>query len=182
MLSLIERSLPRFGHRAVVVACAGSRTQGPLVPVAPPAGPIDDAVQAAVHAAQADAIGVALRRYSIDLIHMHGIDFHRYLPPAGVRVLVTLHLPPDWYPSEVFRLERPETWLHAVSPAQHRACPACPTLLPPIENGVPVGELRLSLTRRHFALVLGRICPEKNQHAALEAATCAGLPVLLGGQ
>jgi glycosyltransferase involved in cell wall biosynthesis len=29
---------------------------------------------------------------------------------------------------------------------------------------------------------MGRICPEKNQHAALEAGTRAGLPVYLAGQ
>jgi glycosyltransferase involved in cell wall biosynthesis len=182
VLSLIERDLPRFGHRAVTVACAGSATQGPLQPTVLPAGPITPAVQDAVHAVHAASVAAALARFRVDLIHMHGIDFHRYLPPPGPPVLVTLHLPPEWYPPEVFHLQRPETWLHAVSPSQHRACPPCPALLPPIENGVPLGLLHLPLARRRFALVLGRICPEKNQHAALEAGTRAGMPVLLGGQ
>jgi glycosyltransferase involved in cell wall biosynthesis len=182
VLSLIERNLPRFGHRAIVLACAGSTTEGPLLPVALPPGPVTDAMQDAVHATMRERIAEALRRHPIDLVHMHGIDFHRYLPPPGVPVLATLHLPPGWYPPEVFRLTRPDTWLHAVSSSQHRACPPCPTLLPPIENGVAVGALDRPLTRRRFALVLGRICPEKNQHAALEAGTRAGLPVLLGGQ
>ena len=44
----------------------------------------------------------ALRRWRVDLVHMHGLDFHAYLPPAGPPVLATLHLPPDWYPPEVF--------------------------------------------------------------------------------
>ena len=35
--------------------------------------------------------------------------------------------------------------------------------------------------RRGFALTLGRICPEKGQHLALDAAHAAGLPLLLGG-
>ena len=113
---------------------------------------------------------------------MHGIDFHRYLPRSGVPVLATLHLPPDWYPPEVFRLARPDTWLHAVSASQHRACPPCPALLPPIGNGVAIGCAGPAAKRRRFALLLGRICPEKNQHAALEAGRRAGMPVLLGGQ
>src|SRR3954464_15154391 len=148
VLGLIERGLLRFGHRAVVVACAGSVTHGSLVPTPPPEGPITEAVQARAHAAHAAAIEAALRRYRIDLVHMHGIDFHRYLPPPGVPVLVTLHLPPAWYPPEVFRLERPETWLHAVSWSQHRACPFSATLLPPVGNGVPVEALRTTLRRR----------------------------------
>ncbi|MCB4824148.1 glycosyltransferase [Roseicella aerolata] len=181
-LSLIERSLPRFGHRAITVAGAGSSATGPLLETPLPTGRITPEVQAAVQARHARAIEEAIARVPIDLVHMHGIDFHRYLPPPGLPVLVTLHLPPGWYPPEVFRLQRPDTWLHPVSPSQHRACPPCPALLPPIENGVPVEALRLPLSRRRFALVLGRICPEKNQRAALEAGTQAGLPVLLGGQ
>jgi glycosyltransferase involved in cell wall biosynthesis len=187
VLSLIERNLPRLGgHRVVTVACAGSVAQGgPLLATPPlPAGPITPAVQEAAWAAQREAIRSALARFPVDLVHMHGIDFHRYLPPPGVPVLVALHLPPGWYPPEAFRPTRPDTWLYAVSWSQHRACPPSPALLPaPVENGVEVEALPLPrLARRRFALVLGRVCPEKNQHAALEAGTRAGLPVLLGGR
>lgn len=182
VLSLIERNLPRFGHRAIVLAQAGSTTAGPLVPITPRPGPVTDAVQDAVHAELRGRIAEALRHHRVDLVHMHGIDFHQYLPPPGVSVLATLHLPPDWYPPEVFRLHRPDTWLHTVSGLQSRACPPCPSLLPPIGNGVPTDMLHLPLTRRRFALLLGRICPEKNQHAALEAGSLAGMPLLLGGQ
>jgi glycosyltransferase involved in cell wall biosynthesis len=182
VLSLIERSLPRYGHRAIVLACAGSITAGELLPLILPQGAVTDATQHAVHAELRERLAAALRQYPIDLVHMHGIDFHRYLPRPGVPVLATLHLPPDWYPPEVFHLARPDTWLHAVSASQHRACPPCPALLPPIDNGVVIGTLGLPLTPRRFALLLGRICPEKNQHAALEAGTLAGMPVLLGGQ
>lgn len=182
VLGMIERGLPRFGHRAVTLACAGSVTRGPLLATPLPAGPITDAVRDATHATHARSIAAALERFPVDLVHMHGIDFHAYLPPPGVPVLVTLHLPPGWYPPEVFRLARPDTWLHGVSPFQHATCPPCPALLPPVGNGVPVDALPLPLSRRRFALMLGRICPEKNQHAALEAGTRAGLSVLLGGQ
>jgi glycosyltransferase involved in cell wall biosynthesis len=182
VLSLVERNLPRFGHRALVLACTGSTTTGPLLPLTLPLGPVTDALQDTVHAELRERIAAALRHHPIDLVHMHGIDFHRYLPRPGVPVLATLHLPPDWYPPEVFRLARPDTWLHAVSASQHRACPPCPALLPPIGNGVATDALDLPLTRRRFALLLGRVCPEKNQHAALEAGTLADMPVLLGGQ
>ncbi|TDH64592.1 glycosyltransferase family 4 protein [Dankookia rubra] len=182
VLSTIERGLPRFGHRAIVLACEGSATNSTLLPIPLPPGPVTDAMQDAVHAALRERIAAALRRYPVDLVHMHGIDFHRYLPSPGVPVLATLHLPPGWYPPEVFRPARPDTWLHAVSSSQHRACPPCASLLPPIDNGVATDALHLPLTRRRFALLLGRVCPEKNQHAALEAGSQAGMPVLLGGQ
>jgi glycosyltransferase involved in cell wall biosynthesis len=47
---------------------------------------------------------------------------------------------------------------------------------------VPVERLDLRVTRRGYALALGRVCAEKNFAAALDAGTRAGVPVLLGGQ
>jgi glycosyltransferase involved in cell wall biosynthesis len=128
------------------------------------------------------AIARALERWPIDLVHMHGIDFYTYLPPAGVPVLVTLHLPPTWYPAEIFHLQRPQTFLHCVSAAQRRACPPGAVLLPDIENGVPVASFPPQHSKRHFALMLGRICPEKGFHLALDAAARAGMPALLAGK
>ena len=54
-------------------------------------------------------------RWKPDVIHLHGLDFHSYLPPAGPPALVTLHLPPQWYPAGAFHPERPDTWLVCVS-------------------------------------------------------------------
>jgi glycosyltransferase involved in cell wall biosynthesis len=42
--------------------------------------------------------------------------------------------------------------------------------------------MRGSFTRRSYALALGRICPEKGFHYALEAATIAGSELLLAGE
>jgi glycosyltransferase involved in cell wall biosynthesis len=97
-------------------------------------------------------------------------------------VLATLHLPPGWYPPEIFHLDRPRTYLHCVSPAQRRACPPGANLLPEIENGVPVEALAATHARRRFTFCLGRICPEKGFHLALEAAHRAGMPLLLAGE
>jgi glycosyltransferase involved in cell wall biosynthesis len=51
-----------------------------------------------------------------------------------------------------------------------------------IGNGVPVERLRARVTKRNFVLALGRICPEKGFHLALDAAARAGVPFLLGGE
>jgi hypothetical protein len=40
----------------------------------------------------------------------------------------------------------------------------------------------IHVSRRNFALALGRICPEKNFHVALDAGTQAGVPVWIGGK
>lgn len=183
VLSHIDHALVRAGHRSVVVACAGSRVAGALVEVPRIDGPLDGEAVARAQAAHRRAIAETLGRCRIDLVHLHGIDFHAYLPPPGVPVLATLHLPPSWYPAEALRPDRPGTWLNCVSAAQHRICPAGPTLLPPIPNGIQVGALsRIRHARRSYVAALGRICPEKGFHLAIDAAREADRALLLAGR
>lgn len=182
ILALLDRTLVRQGHQSVVIACEGSEVEGRLLPVPLPEGELDGAAHAAAQQRYRQAIARALNQWSFDVIHMHSLDFHAYLPPPGVPAVVTLHLPPDWYPPEVFRITRPRTWLNCVSASQERHCPSSAILLPFIENGVPLAKLRTRVRKRNFALALGRICPEKGFHLALDAAAEARIPLLIAGE
>ena len=181
VLLQIDRALMKRGHKSYVVACAGSRVAGRLIVAAPFRLRLDEKAKREAQAAHDAVIRTALRRFPVDLVHMHGIDFHAYLPPAGVPTLVSLHLPLSWYPPDALACNRPGTWLHCVSQAQHRTAPPGVDLLAPIENGVDVESFVLR-RKRNFALFLGRICPEKGVHLAIEAAERAGLPLLIAGQ
>jgi glycosyltransferase involved in cell wall biosynthesis len=181
VLSALDAGLVAAGHRSIVMAKEGSQIAGELVSIPLPPGLIDEGIRNKAHARVRRALGCALDRYSIDLVHMHGIDFHRYLPPPGVPVLVTAHLPPAWYEADALAPIRPQTWLHGVSVSQHRAFPANSPLLPPIDNGVSTEPLAARHAKRAFALCLGRICPEKGFHLAIVAATKVGRPLLLAG-
>jgi glycosyltransferase involved in cell wall biosynthesis len=182
ILSQLDHALTRAGHRSVVVACEGSVTAGTLVATHRIEGPVTDEARARAWAEHRRAIRRALDRYPVDLVHAHGLDFHRYLPPPGVPVLTTLHLPPSWYPARVFRPGRPETYLHCVSAAQRRSCPREAFLLPDVPNSVPVDALAARHAKRGFALMLGRVCPEKGFHLGLDAAALAQMPALLAGK
>jgi hypothetical protein len=182
ILGQLDRRLVRDGHESVVIACQGSRAEGRLIEIPLDAAELDDEVRAAAQQRYRVAIRQAMARWDFDVIHMHSLDFHQYLPPEGPPVLVTLHLPPDWYPEKIFRPERPKTWLQCVSASQLRSCPPSPALLPPVENGVPVEHLSTHVHKRNFALALGRICPEKGFHLALEAARLADFPMIVAGE
>lgn len=182
ILATLDHALTQRGHVSHVIAPAGSRVAGRLHAIGAVPDAIDDDGRARAQAETTAAIAAVLARKPIDLVHLHGIDFPAYLPPPGLPVLVTLHLPPDWYPPAALRPTRPDTWLHGVSAAQHAACPPGPQLLPPIGNGVPVAALRAMHAKRRFALFLGRICPEKGVHLAIAAARLAGVPLLIAGQ
>lgn len=180
ILSDLDRALLQEGHRSLVVACEGSDIAGTLLRLPRP-GDLHDEARRQHRGEVQTVINRALARYAPDVVHMHGIDFHDYSLPAAVPTVVTLHLPISWYPQEVW-----ERWQHvrfiAVSESQRLTAPPQLQNCTVIPNGVDVPLPQLDAPREEFALVMGRICPEKNQHAALDAGTLAGMPVLLAGQ
>lgn len=182
ILTSLDAALVHAGHRSLVVACEGSVTHGTLIPVARQEGPLNEEVRRLAQERHLRAVTRALERWEVDVIHMHGVDFYSYLPPAGTPLLATLHLPPSWYPPEVFSIKRPETYLNCVSRSQQMACPPASNLLAPVENGVAVNLIASRHARRNYCLCLGRICPEKGFHLALEAARRAGVGLLLAGE
>lgn len=185
ILSALDRALVAAGHRSVVVACEGSAVRGELVSYpAPPAG---RAIDAAVHEDGQrhirERMAEVLAREPVDLVHMHGLDFHRCLPEPGPPLLATLHLPPSWYPPEALVPDRPDTWVHCVSEQQAADMPDTSRMLPPIANGVPVAALaRLRPRKCTYALMLARVCPEKGLHLALDAAHAARCRLLIAGE
>ncbi|MBP1804913.1 glycosyltransferase [Rubellimicrobium aerolatum] len=179
VLARLDRALVAAGHRSLVIAPEGSEVAGELWPVPPVAGPIGEAEAGRVRAAVRDRIAEVVARERVDVIHLHGIDFPTYLPESGPPVLVTLHLPLDWYPPEALSPSRPRTFLHPVSAAQAATAPPGARIGAPIANGVEIPEVRVR--RRRYAFALGRICPEKGFDDALEAARLARRPLLMAG-
>jgi glycosyltransferase involved in cell wall biosynthesis len=183
ILTLLDRELTRRGHNSIVIAVKGSKVTGTLIPSPKWNGRLDDAARRWGQQAHGTLIEQALGRLPIDLVHMHSLDFHAYLPKADIPVMATLHLPPSWYPPGVFQIARPRTYLHCVSASQRKSCPPSPLLLPTIPNGVEIGRFQSWRSeRRDFALALGRICPEKGFHVAIEAAKRARAKLILAGE
>jgi glycosyltransferase involved in cell wall biosynthesis len=178
VLTQLDTALVQRGHRSLVIACEGSVTAGRLIPLKR-SDPRDDRVWYDAHDRCRDAIRAALACWPVDLVHLHGVDFWAYAP-RGVPALATLHLPPAWYPAEVFQCGG-TLRLNCVSESQRAECPPTPAPIPVIENGVPLPTPTLRSRKREFALALGRICPEKGFHLALDAAHRASMPLMLAG-
>jgi CelD/BcsL family acetyltransferase involved in cellulose biosynthesis/glycosyltransferase involved in cell wall biosynthesis len=180
VLSAIDEALCAAGHRSIVVAAEGSSCHGELVPISQPEGVLDDTVRSRTQSVVRRSIERILASTQVDVVHLHGIDFHHYVPRTGPPVLVTLHLPPEMYEPGAVRTEG--VLLQCVSASQLRRFPPDLALLPEIENGIRVEEFRPARRKRDFALALGRICPEKAFHLALEAAHLAEVPLVLAGE
>jgi glycosyltransferase involved in cell wall biosynthesis len=180
VLGMIDRGLVEAGHRSIVLACEGSRGLGEFIELGAIPTLIDGSAKQAAWTRYRSAIARCLKGLPIDVVHFHGHDFHHYLPDHGPPRLVTLHLPLDHYPSEA--LSRKDLWLHCVSRSQHQSRPRDANFLEPIENASPLDPPSISHAKRRYALFLGRICPEKGVHLAIEAARFAGLPLIIAGR
>jgi glycosyltransferase involved in cell wall biosynthesis len=182
VLATLDRALVTAGHRSLVVAREGSSVDGELVATPAVNGVFDELALRRASLAHRNAIERVLRREQVDVVHLHGIDFANYLPGSGPPVLVTLHMPLAWYSADALRPRRPGVYLHCVSASQHSTCPQGVKLAPTIPNGVGLDQLRPVRRKRPFVLALGRICPEKGFHLAIDAAARAGMPLLLAGE
>jgi glycosyltransferase involved in cell wall biosynthesis len=176
ILALLDRGLVGRGHHSIVIAAERSQVRGELIALPAAANETER-----THARWRDAIAQTIRTRNIDILHFHGLDFHHYLPPDGPPALVTLHLPPSFYPASVFALPRSRTWFNCVSQSQLSACPDSPLLSGWIGNGIPL-ELYSPAEPDNYVLAMGRICPEKGFHLAVDAAERAGVPLHLAGK
>jgi glycosyltransferase involved in cell wall biosynthesis len=182
VLRHLDEALMRNAHPSVVIASAGSKVSGALVELPIVEGEITPAARERIYDHLRALIPKVVNKFNPHLLHMHGVDFYHYLPAEDhLPVLVTLHLPVSYYPSLIFHSRRRETYLMGVSRTQYRTCPESNHLLPPISNGVSVPFDR-PWSKRDYTVCLSRIAPEKNCHAALEAARQAGVSCLLAGK
>lgn len=181
VLAQLDRHMTACGHESVVVAPAGSRVCGRLIPLPAPDGEWNDLACMRQRERVREIVAQALTHVPFDLVHCHGLDFAAYLPPSGVPLLVTLHLPLDWYPGDSLRCPRPLTFLVPVSTEQCRGAPKGVRLLPPIANGVADNPFAGRVRKRDYALALGRVCPEKGFDDAVLAARMAGMDLLIAG-
>jgi glycosyltransferase involved in cell wall biosynthesis len=181
VLAIIDKALVRKGHRSLVLAPEGSRCDGLLIPAHIPSGVLDDAAKSEARSVFKHLLERALARFSIDVVHMHGLDFSGYLPDGDVPVVVSLHLPLDWYPSRALEHKYPNTVLVGVSNFQERTAPAESQIDCVISNGVDMDEYRPTCRAGDYVLALGRICPEKGLQLALDAAERVGVGLILAG-
>lgn len=184
VLARLDAGLCARGVESLVVACEGSAVRGRLHAVAAGHGPIDDAVRGEASARHRRAIEALIGAGGVDVVHLHGVDFWTYLPKRhDVPCVVTLHLPVERYPDEVLRAPPAHVRFVCVSESARRRGAGVLDGAEVIENGVPMLEQSTETPGPEaFVLCLGRICPEKGFHLALDAARAADVPLVLAGR
>jgi len=181
VLASMDELLVRAGHRSLVLAPAGSRCDGLLVPAQIPRGILDDAAKQQARKTFKHLIDQTLNEYSIDVVHMHGLDFYEYLPSRELPIVISLHLPLRWYAPEAWNRVPANAALVAVSQTQARGAPAHVPIDAVISNGVDLSRFQPRKTKSNYVLAVGRICPEKGLHLAIDAAERAGVTLIIAG-
>ncbi|HZS52840.1 MAG TPA: glycosyltransferase family 4 protein [Bryobacteraceae bacterium] len=164
VLSMLDAGIVERGHKSVVIAAAGSKVFGQLI-------------ESSCHKKTIDRV---LAADSFDVIHFHGLDFWQYLPETELPMLVTLHLPVSFYPEHTIEDCRSRgIFLNCVSRSQESSSPLLGGL-PVISNGIRT-QFFVPDEPGGYALWLGRICPEKGTHFALEAARRVDISLIVAG-
>lgn len=184
VLAQIDAALVERGHRSLVAAPRGSRVHGSLISTGALPGVLDDAARAAAVARTRGVILDAVRDCDIDVVHLHGLDIADVMPPVDVPILITLHLPVASYPPSVLRGWADRAQLACVSSAQADGLSAdLRNRVAIIDNGVDLDRYRPRIRgKSRYLLTLGRICPETNYVAALDAARRVNRPIVLAGR
>ena len=121
ILAVLDKALVRTGHRSLVLASAGSRCHGVLIPAQVPNGTLDETAKREARRIFKRLLDRALDAHAVDVVHMHGLDFHEYLPDREVPVVVSLHLPLSWYSNDALRFSSSSVLLVCVSKSQAEA-------------------------------------------------------------
>jgi len=182
ILAMLDNALVSAGHRSLVIAPAGSQCHGLLLPVPLPRCVLDKNAKDAATQHHLKAIHFTLRHFAVDVIHFHGLDFPVYFPECSVPSVVTLHLPLHWYAKEVFQRRWSNIDFVCVSESQALTCPDGAHISAVISNGIPLGPFVPGSKKGKYALCLGRVCPEKGFHLALQACDTCGLPLFIAGK
>ncbi|MGD9765052.1 MAG: glycosyltransferase [Candidatus Binatia bacterium] len=176
ILGLVDRELTRQGHACTVLAREGSRVSGRQVCSARANASYAESCRS--FAASLSAL-LACERF--DVAHDHGAEVQHGWS-AEVALLATLHRARSLYRRDPL-VSSGRCFYNLVSEHQ-RGQYAAPWRdhLPVVRNGIALEHFRVGAGRREFAVVVGRVCPEKGFHHAIAAAREAGIPLVVIGK
>ena len=181
ILWALERELAERGAQTEVAACAGSDTRGRLIATGvPPEGVSDGNAEREYE--HTERVLAACASGKFDMVLDHSGHFFRHAAQVDSYVLATLHLPRALYPADAFENVAENVYFNCVSETQKAEFTDLPRMMPVVRNGIDVNRFAMGRRRSDYVMWLGRVCPEKAPHLAIDAAQKAGLPIIVAGQ
>jgi glycosyltransferase involved in cell wall biosynthesis len=189
ILWTLEQEMSGRGVATTVAASAGSRVAGELFVTGDPCFRTDDFERRNREHQERIVEWIRHRARSgapLDLVHDMSGGFWPRAAEIDAPLLVTLHLPRDFYPPRVFENVPVNVAFNCVSQRQAATFSDLKALAGVVGNGIPTERFTAGVVegreKRTGLLWLGRICEEKAPHLALEIAARAGWAVTIAGQ
>jgi len=183
MLWTLERELASTGISTAVAACAGSRIHGELLATGTAPQEPDQFERREHEHNQAVLEFCRTREFSI--VHDKSGHFWPHAAQLDVPVVATLHLPRSFYPEGAFESVAANVFFNCVSESQAESFRDLPNFAGVVANGIALDRFPLTkspqASKRDYLLWMGRICPEKGTHLALDAARRAGMKLIVAG-
>lgn len=180
MLWTLEAELARRGRRTIVAACSGSRVSGEVFATGDAPNVTDGfEFRAAEHARQ---VAKAIEQFRPKLVHDKSGYWWSHAGECSTPILATLHLPRTYYQDHLFHSLPPNVYFNCVSQSQASKFLDLPRMMGVVPNGILLDRFPLKRKKSNYVLWLGRICPEKAPHLAMDAAQRAGVKLVLAGR
>ncbi len=179
ILFTLERELTARGWQTEVAACAGSAITGKLLATGGAPHLMDGFAEREREHSERVVEACAKEQFSVVLDHSG--HFFRHAARVSGCVLATLHLPRALYGERAFEGLADNLYFNCVSDSQRSSFMDLPRMLGVVRNGIAVGRFLMGGRKSDYVLWLGRVCPEKAPHLAIEAAKKAGLPIIVAG-
>lgn len=181
ILWALEKELAERGATVEVAACAGSELRSKLISTGEVPAEIRNGMEARERE-HTERVLAACAAGRYDLVLDHSGHFFRHAAKVNTQVLATLHLPRSLYPANAFQDLAKNLCFNCVSESQLTEFTDLPRMLHVVRNGIDANRFQMGRRRGDYVLWLGRICPEKAPHLAIDAAKKAGLPIIVAGQ
>jgi len=181
MLAAVVDGLVARGHDVCLIGAGENRTtaqQFVAVYDDPPSERLGESLPEVLHAA---AAGRVLRDLEPDLVHDNTLAGPLTAPGHRAPTVVTAHGSVGGEPGRYLAELSHTVSLVAISDAQRRAAPDL-NWVGRVHNAVDVSTYPVGLGDDGFLLFLGRFCPEKGAHLAIDAARSAGWSLVLAGK
>ncbi|MBJ7594999.1 MAG: glycosyltransferase family 4 protein [Candidatus Dormibacteraeota bacterium] len=184
VVALLCDALRGAGHQVTLLAAEGSRPDAMVLAPRSWRGDLgrpEERLRELTYAARvADALEDLGR---IDVIHDH-CGFATLMATCAADLAPVLHTVhgdiPETYSAFYSSMARRAHFV-SISVAQRRGMPELPWI-GTVHNAVDVDSLRVTASKEPYLLCLARICPDKGQQVAIEAARRSGMRLVLAGK
>jgi glycosyltransferase involved in cell wall biosynthesis len=172
--------LVALGHQVVLIGAGADGTGATFHSTypSPPSGRLGDPLPEVVHAAAAARILADTR---VDVVHDHTLAGPLLARGRSVPTVVTVHGTVTSEPRRYYGELGDTVRLVAISDAQRLMAPDLPWV-GTVPNGIDATTYPYSDDKQGYVLFLGRICPDKGPHLAIDAARSAGRRIIVAGK